>query len=86
MFQVMTCRLFGAEPLPETMMTSRQLDPKEHNSVIFESKQMKLRPRKSIGKCRLQNSSHFVRTTACSVDHVQSGVETCDLSLYFISL
>ena len=36
--QVVACRLFGAKPLPEQMLTDCQLDPWEHTSVKFESK------------------------------------------------
>ena len=36
--QVMACRLFGAKPLPEPMLTCCQLDHKEQTSVKFESK------------------------------------------------
>ena len=36
--QVMACRLFGAKPLPEPMLTFCQLDPLEQTSVKFESK------------------------------------------------
>ena len=36
--QVMACRLFGAKPLPEPMLTYCQLDPWEQTSVKFESK------------------------------------------------
>ena len=35
--QVMACRLFGAKPLPEPMLTFCQLDPQEQTSVKFES-------------------------------------------------
>ena len=36
--QVMACRRFGAEPLPDPMLIYCQLDPKEHTSVKFEAK------------------------------------------------
>ena len=36
--QIMACRLFGAKPLPELMLTYSQFDPKEQTSVKFESK------------------------------------------------
>ena len=38
LLQVMACRLFGAKPLPEPMMTYCQLDPKEQTSVQFKWK------------------------------------------------
>ena len=34
----MACRLSGAKPLPEPMLTYCQLDPQEQTSVKFESK------------------------------------------------
>ena len=34
--QVMACRLLGAKPLPELMLTYCQLDPQEQSSVKFE--------------------------------------------------
>ena len=36
--QIMACRLFGAKPLPEPMLTFCQLDPYEQASMKFESK------------------------------------------------
>ena len=36
--QVMACRRFGAESLPDPMLIYCQLDPKEHTSVKFEAK------------------------------------------------
>ena len=32
----MVCRLFGAKPLPEPILTSCQLDPKEQTAVKFD--------------------------------------------------
>ena len=47
--QVMVCRLFGAKPLPEPMLTYCQLDPKDQISVKFGSKYklsfIKMRPK-----------------------------------------
>ena len=60
------------------------MDPKETTNL--NQNKRSFYQEKRIGKYRPQNGSHFVRTTACSVDHVQSGVVTCDLSLYCISL
>ena len=37
LFQVMACRLFDAKPLPEPMLTYRQLDLQEQTSGTFES-------------------------------------------------
>ena len=36
--QLMACRLLGAKPLPEPVLTGCQLDPWEHISVKFKSK------------------------------------------------
>ena len=36
--QIMACRLFGAKPLPEPMLTYCRLDPSEQTSVKFELK------------------------------------------------
>ena len=33
----MACRLFGAKPLPEPMLTYCQLDRQEQTSVIFQN-------------------------------------------------
>ena len=33
--QIMACRLFGAKPLSEPMLSYCQLDPKEQTSVKF---------------------------------------------------
>ena len=38
LLQVMACRLFGAQPLPEVMLSYCQLDPKEQTSMKFKSK------------------------------------------------
>ena len=35
LIQVFACRLFGAKPLPESVMAHCWLDPQEQNSVIF---------------------------------------------------
>ena len=36
--QIMACRLFGAKPLSEPVLSHSQLDPQEQTSVKFESK------------------------------------------------
>ena len=38
LLQVITCRLIGAKPLPEPMLTYCQLDPSEQTAMNFESK------------------------------------------------
>ena len=58
--QVMVCRLFGAKPLPEPMLTYSQFDPLGKTSVKFESKYKTFHSRKCIWKYRLRNVGHFV--------------------------
>ena len=38
----MGCRLFGAKPLPEPMLTYYQLDSSEQTSLKFEAKYKKI--------------------------------------------
>ena len=57
----MTCRLFGAKPLPEPMLVNCPLDPWEQTSVKFESKYKTFHSRKYIWKCRVRNIGHFVQ-------------------------
>ena len=59
--QIMACRLFGAKPLPEPMLTYCKLDHGEQTLVKFESKYKPFHPWKCISKCRLRNSNHFVQ-------------------------
>ena len=49
------CRLFGAKPLPEPMLTYCQVDPYEQNLVKFESKLTTFHPWKCTCKFRLWN-------------------------------
>ena len=51
--QVMACRLFGAKPLPEPMLSYCQLDSWEHISVKFESEFYHFHSRKCNWICRL---------------------------------
>ena len=51
--QIMACRLFGANPLPEPMLAHCQMDPWEQISVKFESEFYHFHSRKWICKCRL---------------------------------
>ena len=44
--QIMACRLDGAKPLSEPLLTYCQLDPKEHISITFYSKLKYLHSRK----------------------------------------
>ena len=57
--QVMACRLFGAKPIPEPMLTFCQLDPWEQTSVKCESKYKSFHSWDCIWKCRLRNGGHF---------------------------
>ena len=61
LLQVMACRLFGSQPLPEPMMTVCQLDPQEQTSVKLESKYKTLHSWKCSWKCHLRNGGHFCR-------------------------
>ena len=57
--QVMACRLLGAKPLPEPMLTYCQLDSWVQISVKFESKFYHFHSWKGISKCRLPNCQPF---------------------------
>ena len=59
--QVMACRLFGAKPLPEPMLTYCQLDPKKQTSVKFESQYKIFHSWKCIWRYRLRNVGYFVQ-------------------------
>ena len=58
--QIMACRLFGAKPLPEPMLTYYQLDPKEQISVKFESRYKKI-VQKTPWNYRRRNGGHFLQ-------------------------
>ena len=51
----------GAKPLPEPILTDRQLDHLEQTSVKFESKYQTFHSWKCIWKCCVQNCGHFVQ-------------------------
>ena len=53
--QIMACRLFGAKPLPEPIMTSSQLDALQQTWVKFKTKHKTLHSWKCIWKCRLES-------------------------------
>ena len=57
--QVMSCRIFGAKPLPETMLAYCQLDSWEQISVKFESEFYNFHSSKCISKCRLSKWRPF---------------------------
>ena len=59
--QVMACRLFGAKPLHDPMLTYCWLDPLVQTSVKFESKYKTFHSRKCVWKGRLRNGGHFVQ-------------------------
>ena len=59
--QIMACCLFGAKPLSEPMLGYCQLDPREQNSVKFQSTYKNFHSWKCIWKYCLQNVSHFVQ-------------------------
>ena len=57
--QIITCRLFSAKPLHESMLTYCQLDPEEYISMKLYLKFESFHWQKCVSKC-LQNGSHFV--------------------------
>ena len=59
--QIMACRLFGAKPLPQPVLTYQQLDPYEPISLKFKSQFKHYYSRKCIRRCRLRNGSYFVQ-------------------------
>ena len=59
LFQIMTCHLFGAKPLPEQMLVYCQLDSWEHISVKFEPEFYHFHSRKCIRNCRLPRCRPF---------------------------
>ena len=72
--QIMFCRLFGAKPLSEPMLTFWQLDPWEETSVKFQSKFKYFHSRKGMWKYFLPHSAHFVSASMCQyLTHVSQG-------------
>ena len=57
--QVMACRLYGAKPLPEPMLTYSRLDTYKQISVKFESKYKTFHSWKCTSNVRLRNGGHF---------------------------
>ena len=51
--QVMTCRLFGAKPLPGPLLANYWLDSWQQISVKFDEQSYHFQTRKCIWKCRL---------------------------------
>ena len=74
--RVMACRLFGAKPLSEPMLTYCQLDSCEQISVKFESELYHFHSRKWIWNCRLPKWPPFcpmgelIRFWYCVVSHI----------------
>ena len=58
--QIMACRLSGAKPLSEPVLTNCQLDPKEHIWLKFYLKFKYFISRKCDWTNRLRNGGHFV--------------------------
>ena len=58
--QIMACRLFGAKPLCEPMLSYCQLDTTEHISVKICIKQKSFHSSKCTSKYNLRNGGHFV--------------------------
>ena len=59
--QIMACRLLGAKPLSEPMLTYCQLEPKEYISMKYHFKLNYFHSRKCVWTCRLRNGGHFVQ-------------------------
>ena len=59
---IMACRLFGAKPLSEAMLSYCKLDPKKHISIMtFYSKLKSFHS--CTWKCRLRNGGHFISSS-----------------------
>ena len=59
--QRMACRLCGAKPLTEPMLSYCKLDHWEQTSMKFESKYNTFHSCKCPWKCRVRNDGHFVQ-------------------------
>ena len=55
----MACRLFGAKPLSESILTNCQLYHKDRNPVKWESTNKTFHSWTCVWKCRMQNDGHF---------------------------
>ena len=62
--KIMACRLNGAKPLSELVLTYCQLYHKEthFNEILFE---IQIFSRKCTWKCRLEDGGHFVSASMC---------------------
>ena len=63
LIQAKACRLFGAKPLPETLLTYCQSDSKEQTSVKLKYKNFHYE--NAFEKSRLRNVGHFVSASMC---------------------
>ena len=70
--QIMACRLFGAKPLSETMLSYCWLDHWVQTLLKRESKSTNFPSGKCIWKYRLQNIGHFISVPPPSVGWVVS--------------
>ena len=59
--QVMTCRLFGAKPLPEPLLGYCQMDSWEQISVKFESEIYNFNQENAFENVVCQTGRHFVQ-------------------------
>ena len=58
----MSCRLFGAKPLPEPMLIYSKLDSSEEISVKFESEFNHFHLKNAFETVVCQNVGHFVQS------------------------
>ena len=65
LLRIMACRLVGAKPLSEPMLSYCQSDHKEHISMTFSLKFESFLSRKCAWICRLWTGSDFVSTPMC---------------------
>ena len=63
--QMMPCRMFGAKPLSELMLTYSQLNHQEYISVTFHWRFKYLCSSVCMWKCRLQYGYHFIWALTC---------------------
>ena len=67
----MACRLFGAKPLPESMLFYCQLIPKKQTSVKFETKHFRFIQQNKIQNCGKDRGRKCINITSqCLANHV----------------
>ena len=71
--QIMACRLNGAKPLSEPVLTYCQIDTKEHASMKFYLKFKYSHSQKYIWTCRLWIGGNFFSASMCQM-------KTCSIS------